>query len=421
LALALTVLLAGCVVARPLPPATVGRSGAPVGPYRPAPRGYDGPYAQRAPRPPATQQGGLEGRLRALGEQFDGRVGIAVEDVDSGWTTAWDGGSLYPQQSVSKLCTAIALFDAVDQGQVRLSDRVEVRREDMSVFHQPIQAYLNNGVLITTLGDLAAGALVESDNAADDILIARLGGSGVVQAAVDARGLRGVRCGPPIHILEARIAGLEWRPEYSFGQAFWTARGGVDPNVRSDRLRAYLADPQDGATPLAITHLLSRLYRGELLSSASTERMLSLLGQTRTGPLRLPAGLGPGWRIAHKTGTGQDLGDLSTGNNDVGLMTAPDGRTYAVAVMIAATRRPVPERQRLMAEVARAVVAAHDGQGGGRPSAGRQAYSGAGYGGAAARAPTGGYDNPYDGGEAYAPRPGASYDDQGYTGSADPD
>jgi beta-lactamase class A len=91
------------------------------------------------------------------------------------------------------------------------------------------------------------------------------------------------------------------------------------------------------------------------------------MAATDTGPLRLKAGLGPGWSIAHKTGTGQDLGDESTGYNDVGLLTAPDGRTYAVAVMIAQTRRPVPERQALMADVARAVVATHDAAMGDKP------------------------------------------------------
>nr|QQZ48762.1 hypothetical protein JKL49_15235 [Phenylobacterium glaciei] len=44
----------------------------------------------------------------------------------------------------------------------------------------------------------------------------------------------------------------------------------------------------------------------------------------------------------------------------MGVMTAPDGHSYAVAVMIAQTRRPVPERQDLMVAVARAVVAHHD-------------------------------------------------------------
>ena len=87
---------------------------------------------------------------------------------------------------------------------------------------------------------------------------------------------------------------------------------------------------------------LARLKRGALLSPASTARLLDILALTDTGPLRLKAGLALRWSIAHKTGTGQDLADRSTGYNDVGLITAPDGRTYAVAVMIASTRQPDP-------------------------------------------------------------------------------
>jgi len=312
---------------------------------------------QRPPPPPA----GLSQRLAELARGFEGRVGIAVEDVQSGWTADYDGRSLYPQQSVSKLCTAIAILDQVDRGRLTLADPVVVRRQDMSVFHQPIQAHLTPEGYPTTIGELLQGAIAQSDNAADDILIRRAGGPEAVQRAVNARGVTGIRCGPEERVLESRIAGVAWKPEYSFGQAFWTAREAIDPEVRAARLQAYVDNPEDGATPLALAHELARLKRGELLSSASTGRLLEIMAATKTGPLRLPAGLSPGWSIAHKTGTGQDLGDLSTGINDVGLMTAPDGHAYAVVVMIAATRRPVADRQHLMADVARTVVAVHDG------------------------------------------------------------
>jgi beta-lactamase class A len=300
-------------------------------------------------------------RLEALARGFNGRVGIAVEDVQTGWVASYDGERLYPQQSVSKLCTAIAVLDLVDRGKLRLSDPVLVRREDMSVFNQPIQAHLTDAGYPTTIGDLLVGAIAQSDNAADDILIRQLGGPRIVQRALISRGVQGIRCGPPEHLLESKVAGLDWRPEYSFGRAFWDARDKVDPGVRAAKLNAYLDGPDDGAAPVALVDLLTRLKRRQLLSAASTARLLDIMAATKTGPLRLPGGLGPGWTIAHKTGTGQDLGDLSTGNNDVGLLTAPDGQTYAVAVMIASTRQPVPERQRLMADTSRAVVELHSG------------------------------------------------------------
>ncbi len=63
-----------------------------------------------------------------------------------------------------------------------------------------------------------------------------------------------------------------------------------------------------------------------------------------------------GWSIAHKTGTGQVWRGYAVGINDVGLLTAPDGRVYAVAVMMPRTYKPVPERLAFMQQVSRAVA-----------------------------------------------------------------
>ena len=313
-------------------------------------------------RSPIQPPPALAARLQVLGAGFDGQVGIAVEDVREGWVADYNGSILRPQQSVSKLWVALAVFKTADFGGLKLSDPVLVRRNDMSVFNQPIQKLLGKDGYDTTIDGLLVGAIAQSDNAANDILVRRLGGSATVRRALADARIMGIRTGPEEHVLQSKIAGVRWRPEYSFGRAFWAARDLVALDVRRAKLNAYVADADDGATPLGLVDGLSRLQRGELLSSPSTARFLQILASTETGPMRLKAGLGSGWSIAHKTGTGQDLGDLSTGYNDVGLLTAPDGHTYAVAVMIGATRRPIPERQALMADVARAVVAQHDGR-----------------------------------------------------------
>ena len=317
------------------------------------------PPAPSAPIPPPPPPA-LAQRLDDLVRGFDGKVGVAVEDVGAGWTAAVDGDAFYPQQSVAKLWVALTVFDAAERGRLRLSDPVLVTRRDMSVFNQPVQKLMTDQGYATTIDGLLELALAQSDNAADDILLDRVGGPVAVRQALKARRIAGVRAGPSERVLESRIAAVRWKPEYSFGRSFWTARDQVPMPERVRALDAYLADPADGATPRGVADGLARLDRGELLDPGMTGRFLQILAGTTTGPQRLPAGLGPGWRIAHKTGTGQDLQDLSTGYNDVGLLTAPDGRVYAVAVMIASTRRPIPERQALMAAVAQAVVAAHD-------------------------------------------------------------
>jgi beta-lactamase class A len=284
-------------------------------------------------------------------------VGVAVEDVHSGRKVAVEGAVFYPQQSVSKLWVAVTVLDQVDKGRLHLTDPVHVTRADMSIFNQPIQKLLSpDGTYDTTLDGLLMLAIAKSDNAADDMLVRLVGGPDAVARTLINKRLGWIRAGPEEKTLQGWIAGLDWRPEYAFGRTFWDVRGRLDPAFREQRLRAYLKDPWDGATPIAIVDGLARLKRGALLSPASTERLLDIMASTTTGSSRLGGGLAKGWSLAHKTGTGQDLGDMTTGYNDVGILTAPSGRAFAVAVMIASTRQPIQARQALMAAVARAVI-----------------------------------------------------------------
>ena len=101
----------------------------------------------RFPEPPPQVPAALAQRIAELGASFNGRAGIAVRDLSGGWTATHDGDALYPQQSVSKLWVAISVLDAVDRGAVTLDDPVTVRREDLSIFHQPIRDHVGGGAM----------------------------------------------------------------------------------------------------------------------------------------------------------------------------------------------------------------------------------------------------------------------------------
>ncbi|MGF1550596.1 MAG: class A beta-lactamase [Sphingomonadaceae bacterium] len=298
----------------------------------------------------------LDARLAQLARNFDGDVGIAVHDIQRDWTSHYQGHNFYPQQSVSKLWVALTAFDKADRGELDLRQRVTVRRDDLTLFHQPIRAAVLNGGFSSTLDDLVFRAITQSDNTANDFVLWRAGGPEAVRATLRRKGIQGIRFGPGERVMQSRIAGLEWNPSYSLGRNFYTARANVPASRRRSAFESYIADPVDGATPTAMVEALARLKRGELLSPAATSRMLGAMSSTRTGPRRLKGGLAPGWRLAHKTGTGQVYGSTQAGYNDVGILTAPDGRSYAVAVLIGRTSRPVPERMELMQQVSRAVI-----------------------------------------------------------------
>jgi beta-lactamase class A len=158
---------------------------------------------------------------------------------------------------------------------------------------------------------------------------------------------------------------MNWNNAFSIGRGFETARSQIPADRRREAFQRYIDDPVDGVTPEGATNGLARLQRGELLSRASTARLLSILAQVRTGPQRLRGGLAPGWSIRHKTGSGQILNGVQAGYNDIGILTSPDGRHYAVAVLIGRTSAPNLARMQLMQNVTRAVVADDAAQRGG--------------------------------------------------------
>jgi beta-lactamase class A len=302
----------------------------------------------------------IRDRVTELGRSFNGRVGIAVRSVDDGWSVGWKADELYPQQSVSKLWVSITALDAADKGRVDLDKSVTLTRDDLTLFHQPIAAKILGGGYSTTLNDLMFKAITTSDNTANDKLMRSVGGPEAVRTMIASKHLGAIRFYNGERALQSKIAGLIWTPSYAFGGAFYKARDALPLSVRRIAFNRYVEDPFDGAAPSAIAAALARLKRGELLSPESTRRLLWIMGNTKTGANRLKGGLQPGWTLSHKTGTGQVLGAAQAGYNDIGILTAPDGRSYTVAVMIKLTSVPLPTRMALMNNVVRAVIAQHE-------------------------------------------------------------
>src|SRR5689334_11891753 len=157
----------------------------------------------------------LEARVRELGRNFDGEVGIAVREVDGDWSTSWNGRRFFPQQSVSKFWVALTALNAVDAGVLDLNQPVTIRREDLTLFHQPVAAEVGPNGYTTTLGNLMFRALTTSDNTCNDAILRTAGGPAAVRAFLARNRIDGIRFGPGERIMQSRIAGMEWRPSFA--------------------------------------------------------------------------------------------------------------------------------------------------------------------------------------------------------------
>jgi beta-lactamase class A len=303
----------------------------------------------------------LQRELTTLAQNFDGEVGIAVTKAGCQWTVGERLGQLFPQQSVSKLWVSLSVLDAVDRRNLTLDQGVTIGLNDLTLFNQPLRAaVIEQGHVVLPVVGLMSEALIFSDNTANDRLLWTVGGPDRVRATLKRKGIAGIRFGPGERLLQSQTAGIPWTQNLSLGRNFEQARVRLPMPAREAALERYIADPMDGASPDGIARALAGLASGQLLSPSSTAVMMDILSRTHSGPRRLKAGVPEGWHVFHKTGTGQELGGLSTGYNDVGVMRAPDGSYYGIAVLIRRTRQPIPVRMDLMQGVSRAVAQFHD-------------------------------------------------------------
>lgn len=301
----------------------------------------------------------LDARILERVRGFNGMSGLAIKSIDQGWEAGWRTDRLFPQQSVSKMWVALTALDKADKGEISLGQRVTLGRNDLTLWSSASASRIVRSGWTASLDELLYEALTKSDNHANDKLMWSVGGPQAVRDTLAAKGLTDIRFYEGERALQSKIAGLTWNASYSLGNNFSAARARVPDAERAAAFNAYIDNPYDGAAPMGIARALAKLERGELLSPQMTAKFLTTMGMTSTGGLRVRGALKPGWTWSHKTGTGQNYRGRIGGINDVGILTAPDGASYALAFMTVPNATD-GTAQELMRDVTRMVIDYHE-------------------------------------------------------------
>ncbi|QNK01874.1 class A beta-lactamase [Dyella telluris] len=298
----------------------------------------------------------LQHSLDALAQRaLPATLGIAVLDLSSGASARVNAEVAFPMMSVFKAPVAAAVLSRVDEGTLSLQQLVSITREQVQGGSAipSVGAHFHGERMDFTIEQLLKAAVSESDNTAVNALIRTVGGPDVVMAYFRAHGIDGMR----VDLDEAGIGRI-------FGGL---PPGGQVPEHETDEAakqrynrgyQAFLKDPRNRTTPDAAIVFLQKLQGGELLSPASTQRLLALM-EAQTIPNRLRAGLPPGLRFADKTGTSGSLGSRTAAYNDMGIVTWPDGRKLLITAFLMDSATTARERDQLFADIARTVTAAH--------------------------------------------------------------
>ena len=264
---------------------------------------------------------GLPDQFEKIASAANGRVGVAVQLLESGETADFHGDEHFPMHSVYKLPISMAVLQRVDRGELKLDQLVKVEPGDFvrTGMWSPVRDKYPNGTELT-IAELLRYTICESDGSTSDVLMKLIGGPGNVMAFLEEIHVPGIQV-----INYEKEIGRDWETQY-----------------------------RNSATPKAAVALLAALQSKRKLSPESQALLLKLMTDSVPGAKRLKGELPAGTVVAHKTGTGGTQNGITSATNDIGIITLPDGRHLAVAAFVSDSTADDGTRDAVIARLAKA-------------------------------------------------------------------
>jgi beta-lactamase class A len=311
--------------------------------------------SREEPLPPPSDALALT--LQRLADQAKpGTLGVAILDLQTGRMHGINAEKPMPMQSVFKLPLGIFVFHKAAEGAFSLDEKVTLTEDDISPLYSPITDRFAEKKDYT-IGELVEVTVAQSDNAAADLLMKRTGGPEALTRFLQERGFEDFRVDRYEYELQPQSTGLPPIKPRMTREDYSAVREAAPLDQQKAAMTLYLADPRDRVSPATAVRMLAALDAGKLLPPDLTQRMMTILKGTTSGPARLKAGIPEGATIYHKTGTGASVERVNGATNDIGIIELADGRKFAVAAFLAGSELPSEGREKLIADVARIAAA----------------------------------------------------------------
>jgi len=224
--------------------------------------------------------------------------------------------------SVFKFPIAMTVLNLVDKGKYKLDQQMKLRKRDMAPakMYSPLRDKYPDGAEIP-LSELLSYMVSQSDNTACDYLLKKIGGPQIVEDHIKSLGVKGIA----IKASEADMASA-WEVQYT-----------------------------NWAKPADLVQLLDIFYSGKALSLTSNDFLMKIMLATTTGPNRIKGLLPADAVVAHKTGTSPTNAEgLTPATNDIGIITLPNGKHLAIAIMVCNSKADEATREAVIAKIAKA-------------------------------------------------------------------
>ena len=263
----------------------------------------------------------LKNKIEAITKGKKATVGVAILDLKTHETLTVNDGH-YPMQSVFKFHLALAVFNLIDKGKLLLNQKIHVKKEDWQPkTHSPLRDKYAAGNADISLKEILSFTVSQSDNDGCDILFKLAGGTKKVNDFIHSTGVKDVS----IVATEAKMH-KDWNVQYT-----------------------------NWSSPLAAAKLLESFYQKHILSKNSQAELWKMLVETSTGPTKIKGLLPKDAVVGHKTGwSGTNDAGLTGATNDIGIVTLPNGRQFAIAVFVMNSMEKEATNDLTIAEISKA-------------------------------------------------------------------
>lgn len=215
---------------------------------------------------PARSAAAAGSTIGSIEARHGGRLGVFVLDTGSGRVLAHRADERFLLCSTFKGVLAAMVLSRVDAGRDDLGQLVPYGHADLLPASPVTAAHLDQGAL--PVGVLCAAILEVSDNAAANLLLARVGGPPALTAFVRSLG------------------------------------DGVTRFDRYELAAGRRSGSLDTTTPRAIVATARTILLGDVLGSGSRAQLEAWMVACKVGGTRLRASLPPDWVVGDRTGTG---------------------------------------------------------------------------------------------------------------------
>ena len=271
-----------------------------------------------------AQKQDLKKEINAITNDKNATVAVSVTGIDFPLHFEnKNGEKKLPMLSVFKFHIALAVLNKVDQGKLKLDQPIFIKKADLlENTWSPIREKYPDGNIEMTLSELITYTVAKSDNNGCDLLLRLIGGTETVQKFINNKGIKNFT----IKADEAQM-----HKGYEF--MYWNTTTTNDSNL-----------------------LLMNFFDGKVLSKNSTSFLMKTMIETTTGTTKIVAQLPKGTPVAHKTGSsGKDEKGLTIAENDIGIITLPNGKHYAISVFVSDSMETEETNTKMIADLSKRV------------------------------------------------------------------